>query len=175
MAKRKLGDVTTINITALKAGVSNDPNSNLYALNVVPSQAIAGFDVRISPNMEMPEFEAKLNEWCAAEGVSWEFDSRTNPLREHKKTPLDETNVWWTLFQSACDGMGIKLETEVFPAATDSRFLRKVGVPAIGFSPMRNTTILLHEHNESVPKHVFLEGINVYETIFRKLFEHTGA
>jgi len=155
MIKRKLGDVTTINITAL--------------------EAIAGFDVRIAPNMEMAEFEAKLNEWCAEEGVSWAFDTRTNPLREHKTTPLDESNVWWTLFQEACNSIGVKLETEVFPAATDSRFLRKVGVPAVGFSPMRNTTILLHEHNESVPKHVFLEGIDVYETIFRKMFAHVDA
>ena len=26
---------------------------------------------------------------------------------------------------------------EVFPAATDSRFLRELGIPALGFSPMR--------------------------------------
>lgn len=173
MVKRKLGDVTTININALRAGVSSGGDSKLYSLNVVPSEAIAGFDVRIAPSMAFEEFKAKLDEWCSAEGVSWAFDPRGTPQLDHNVVPLDETNVWWKLFRSACDGMGIKLETEVFPAGTDSRFLRKVGVPAIGFSPMRNTSILLHEHNESIPKHVFLEGIDVYETVFRKLFAHT--
>ena len=29
-----------------------------------------------------------------------------------------------------------------------SRFLRELGIPAIGFSPMPNTPTLLHDHNE---------------------------
>jgi aminoacylase len=173
MVKRTLGDVTTINITALNAGVSNDGGKiNTFALNVVPTEAFAGFDIRIAPHVDLVEFEAKLNEWCAEEGVSWAFAAGTNPFHEHSLTVLDDKVVWWTLFQEACSSIGVKLETEVFPAATDSRFLRRMGVPAVGFSPMRNTTILLHEHNENVPKHVFLEGIDVYETIFRKMFAH---
>lgn len=33
---------------------------------------------------------------------------------------------------------GIETEKLIFPAATDSRFLRKIGIPSLGFSPMRN-------------------------------------
>jgi len=40
---------------------------------------------------------------------------------------------------------------EVFPAATDSRYFRDLGLPAIGFSPMANTPLLLHDHNEVIP------------------------
>jgi len=43
---------------------------------------------------------------------------------------------------------GLRLEPEIFPAATDSRFLRCAGIPAIGFSPMNNTPVLLHDHDE---------------------------
>jgi aminoacylase len=68
--------------------------------------------------------------------------------------------------------MGIPIEPEVFPAATDSRFIRKIGIPAFGFSPMNNTEILLHEHNEMVHKDVFLKGIEVYVTLFKDMFSH---
>jgi aminoacylase len=37
---------------------------------------------------------------------------------------------------------------EVFPASTDARYFRKIGLPAFGFSPMANTPVLLHDHNE---------------------------
>lgn len=70
--------------------------------------------------------------------------------------------------------LGVSVETEVFPAASDSRFLRQIGIPALGFSPMNNTEILLHEHNEFLHKDTFLRGIDVYETIFRKLFSHSS-
>lgn len=171
MKKKKLGDVTTINLTALKSGVSHD-GGKTHALNVIPTEAIAGFDIRISPQMDIKAMGAMLDEWCAAEGVSWEFASWTKPLHKHYLTSLDDDNAWWQLFQKTCQRIGENLETEVFPAATDSRFLRKAGVPAIGFSPMKRTEILLHEHNESLHKDTFLRGIDVYVAIFQDMFAH---
>ncbi len=44
----KLGDVTTLNLTVLKGGVTNDGGKS-YSYNVVPSEAEAGFDIRIPP------------------------------------------------------------------------------------------------------------------------------
>ena len=59
----------------------------------------------------------------------------------------------------------------MFPAATDSRFVRQLNIPALGFSPMKNTQILLHEHNEMLHKDTFLEGIDVYVNLFTDLFQ----
>ncbi|KAF1779487.1 Peptidase M20, dimerization domain [Phytophthora cactorum] len=171
MKKKKLGDVTSINITALQSGVSQD-GGKTHALNVIPTNAIAGFDIRISPEMDISAMGKKLDEWCAAEGVSWEFASWTKPMHEHYVTSLDNDNIWWQLFQKSCARIGEKIEMEIFPAATDSRYLRKAGVQAIGFSPMKKTEILLHEHNEYLHKDTFLHGIKVYETIFRDVFAH---
>lgn len=56
MKKKKLGDVTTVNITVLKSGVSTD-GGQTYAMNVIPTEAVAGFDVRISPHHDMAAFE----------------------------------------------------------------------------------------------------------------------
>ncbi|GMF20187.1 unnamed protein product [Phytophthora lilii] len=116
-----------------------------------------------------------LDEWCAAEGLSWEFVSWwKNPLHEHYTTSVDDDNIWWKLFKEGCE-VGIPVETEVFPAATDSRFLRQLGIPALGFSPMNKTEILLHEHNECLHKDTFLRGIDVYETLFRRMFAYAEA
>ncbi|ETN01959.1 hypothetical protein PPTG_16645 [Phytophthora nicotianae INRA-310] len=171
MKKKKLGDVTSINITALQSGVSQD-GGKTHALNVIPTNAIAGFDIRISPEMDISAMGEKLDEWCAAEGVSWEFASWTKPMHEHYVTSLDTGNVWWQLFLKSCERIGEEIETEIFPAATDSRYLRKAGVQAIGFSPMKRTEILLHEHNEYLHKDTFLHGIKVYEAVFRDMFAH---
>ena len=41
----------------------------------------------------------------------------------------------------------------------------QLGIPAIGFSPMNNTKILLHDHDEHLNKDVFLRGIEIYMDI----------
>lgn len=64
---------------------------------------------------------------------------------------------------------GVEVEPEIFPASTDSRFIRELGIPALGFSPMRNTPILLHDHNEYIDQGVFLDGIQVYERLIAAL------
>ena len=53
----------------------------------------------------------------------------------------------------------------MFPGGTDSRYLRSVGLPAIGFSPMNNTPVLLHDHDEFLQADVYLEGIEIYKKI----------
>ena len=70
--------------------------------------------------------------------------------------------------------MGIKYTPEVFPAATDSRFLRALGIRALGFSPMRNSEIMLHENNEYLDESVFIEGINVYVCLIEALGKQGG-
>ena len=89
----------------------------------------------------------------------------------------------------------MKLDISIFPAATDSRYLRQVcellcsnichscttiftlnaflffqvGIPALGFSPINNTPILLHEHNEYLYEDGFLKGIDIYSKIIHAL------
>lgn len=64
-------------------------------------------------------------------------------------TAVDSSNIWWALLEEsivkANAGVG---KPEIFPASTDARYFRERGLPAIGFSPMANTPILLHDHNE---------------------------
>lgn len=47
--------------------------------------------------------------------------------------------------------------------------MRQLGIPAFGFSPMNNTPVLLHDHDEFLNENVFLRGVDIYETILEKI------
>jgi len=47
------------------------------------------------------------------------------------------------------------------------RFVRNAGLPAIGFSPMNNTPLLLLGPNESLNEGVFLRGVQIYKNVIK--------
>ncbi len=92
-------------------------------------------------------------------------------VKNHSVTSTDpKDNVWYGIIQQTlANKFSIDLTPQVFPAATDSRFLRVLGVKALGFSPMRRSPILLHEHDEYLAIDVFVEGCNVFVEVIRAL------
>lgn len=40
---------------------------------------------------------------------------------------------------------------------------------AIGFSPINNTPVLLHDHDEFLDEKVFLKGVKIYEQLILNL------
>jgi aminoacylase len=146
----------------LQAGVSADGGVT-YSLNVIPTSAKAGFDIRVDPATPIEQITGMLDEWTAGEDMSWEIAPWAGKAgTAHHSTSTDRiVNPWWGLFEDAIAAQGIAITPEVFPAGTDSRLLRELGIPALGFSPMRNSPILLHEHDEYIGRDVFLEGIGV--------------
>lgn len=150
-----IGDVTTINLTQLKGGVQS---------NVVPEELIVVFDVRIAVTVDMPKFEAMVNQWCkeAGSGIFIEYEQKEPQIA---CTKLDSSNPFWLAFKESTDKMKLKLKPQIFPGGTDSRYVRELGIPAIGFSPMNNTPVLLHDHNEFLNKDIFFRGIEIYKDI----------
>lgn len=59
----------------------------------------------------------------------------------------------------------MELKPQITTGSTDARYLRIVGVPALGFSPINNTPRLAHDHNEFLNKDIFLRGIEIYQNI----------
>ncbi|CAJ1931105.1 unnamed protein product [Cylindrotheca closterium] len=175
VARKKLGDVTSLNITTLQAGVEV---GDTYAYNVVPSIARCSFDIRISPHMPPSEMKSLLDVWCqecskntaGGSKVTWKHVDGMEGGDKHATTETDrKVNPWYGVFCDSLANMGCEIVPQVFPAATDSRFLRALGVRALGFSPMRNTEIMLHEHDEYIPESTFLEGIGVYVGLIQDL------
>ncbi|KAG9330321.1 hypothetical protein JZ751_025683 [Albula glossodonta] len=150
-----LGDVTTVNMTMVKGGV---------AYNVIPAEMDVSFDMRIPPTVNLKAFEEQIQRWCsqAGEGITYQFAQKHD---NQDVTCTEDSDPWWRTFSTTCKALNMSLQKEIFPAATDSRFIRAVGLPAIGFSPMNRTPILLHDHNEFLNEQVFLRGIQVYQEL----------
>lgn len=167
VAKKTLGDVTSLNITTLQAGVKA---GNSYAYNCVPPLATCSLDIRISPHMDPRSMGELLDQWCHECGtVEWNYiGGQGNQSTKHAVTAT-VSNPWYDVFAKSLQKSGYQVEPSVFPAATDSRFLRALGIRALGFSPMRNTEIKLHEIDEYIPENTFLEGIEVYIGLLKDL------
>lgn len=157
--KFTIGDVTTINMTQVYGGVQS---------NVVPEKLTAVFDIRLAVTVDFDKFEQMIQTWLkeAGEGVTYEFEQK-NPKVECTKT--DNTNPYWVAFKNTTDSLNLKLKCCIFPGGTDSRYIRRVGIPAIGFSPINNTPVLLHDHNEFLGADVFLKGIAIYEKLITSI------
>ncbi|KAM4821684.1 aminoacylase-1 [Thomomys bottae] len=155
----KAGAVTCVNLTKLEGGV---------AYNVVPATLSACFDIRVAPDVDLQAFEKQLQRWCqeAGEGVTYEFAQKWT---EPRITPTDDADPWWAAFSGVFKDMNLSLEPEIFPAATDSRYIRVMGIPALGFSPMNHTPVLLHDHDERLHEAVFLRGIDIYTRLLPAL------
>ena len=165
MAK-KLGDVVSLNLTMLKGGVSVDGGVN-YALNVIPNEVEAGFDLRLPVTVDLEDFENNcIKKWTNIDGMSYRFVQRPPA---HSVSSIEESSFWWKTLSDSFKELNLEIEPEIFPAATDSRFIRPLDIPAFGFSPMRNEKVLLHDHNERIKVSTFLEGIKIYTDLIPKL------
>ncbi|XP_050227553.1 uncharacterized protein LOC126677123 [Mercurialis annua] len=169
------GEVTSVNMVFLKAGT---PSPTGFVMNLQPSEAEAGFDVRVPPTADPESLERRIaEEWApASRNMTFQFKQKTTVHDKYGRpllTKTDSSNPWWTLLEEAVrKANGTLGKPEIFPAATDSRYFRQQGIPAIGFSPMANTPILLHDHNEFLNQAEYLKGIDVYESIVKVYASH---
>jgi aminoacylase len=150
--KLSLGDVTTVNMTIISGGVQ---------VNVVPAELRADFDIRIPPTVDLDDFQKTLESWCTeiGSGIKTEF---IDIYKTRNMTSIDENDRWWKSFSGVMKEMNLEYQTKVFLGATDARYLRELGLPAIGFSPMINTPQLLHDHDEFLNEKVYLRGLEIY-------------
>ncbi|KAF2880505.1 hypothetical protein ILUMI_25676 [Ignelater luminosus] len=148
-------DVTSVNLTIMKGGVQN---------NIIPPEFTLSIDCRIAITVDLEQFEATLNKWCkeAGEGVWIEYQQKDSQV---PPTKLDESNPYWIAFKKAASNINLQLKPQIMGGMTDSRYVRALDIPALGFSPMSYTTRLAHAHNEYLNKDVFLRGIEIYRQL----------
>jgi aminoacylase len=155
----ELGDVTTINVTRLNGGKQR---------NVLPAFIELTVDIRMALSVDLKDFEAMINRWTKECGKKIEIEFVT---REPfcPPTKIDDSNEYFVALKSAFKELNVEIKTLVFPAGTDAAYVRAVGIPAIGFSPMNNTPVLLHDHDEFLHADVYLKGIEIYEKVLEKV------
>ncbi|ERN07606.1 hypothetical protein AMTR_s00157p00064680 [Amborella trichopoda] len=170
-------EVISVAPVYVKAGT---PSPTGFVMNLQPSEVEAGYDVRLPPTADPELLRWRIaNEWApATRNMTYEIIVK-GPLRDNEGRPLmtatNGSNPWWLVFQQAIHACGGKLsKPEILASTTDTRFMRQMGIPALGFSPMINTPILLHEHNEFLNENVYMRGIEVYESVISSLSSYTG-
>lgn len=153
--KLLMSDVTTVNLTRLSGGLQN---------NVVPPELSVTFDMRIAVDVNLDKLMERMQLWCkeAGEGVSIDFHEKGEYV---PPTRVDEQNKFWVAFKKATDEMDLKLLIAVAPGSTDARYVRTVGVPALGFSPINHTLMRLHDDNEYLNAKTFLKGIEIMKNV----------
>ncbi|KAJ1439256.1 Peptidase M20 [Sesbania bispinosa] len=171
-------EVISVNPVYVKAGV---PSEDGFVMNVQPSEAEAGFDLRLTPTTDPEEMRRRIAaEWApAVRNMSYEITEK-GPVRDNMGRPImtatNDSNPWWLVFKQAITSTGVKLSRpEILASTTDARYIRQKGIPVLGFSPMRNTPILLHDHNEHLRDTVYMKGIQVYESVISSLSSFTEA
>lgn len=171
-------EVISVNPVYMKAGT---PSPTGFVMNMQPSEAEAGFDMRLPPTADPDLLKRRIaDEWApATRNMTFQLSER-GPIRDYSGRPLmtatNDSNPWWRVFEKAITNAGERLsKPEILASTTDARYMRQMGIPTIGFSPMKNTPILLHDHNEFLEVCVYLKGIEVYESIISSLSSFKGG
>lgn len=88
--------------------------------NVIPTRAVAGFDVRIPCTVDLAAFKAQMDSWCDLPGVTWELVKGTGDrCLDHSVSAIDEDAAWWRRFKEAAAAADAPLhEPSVFPGKT---------------------------------------------------------
>jgi len=154
-----IGDVNTVNLNTWEGGVQ---------MNVIPSDITLGVDFRVSPRSSLAELDSLLTKWFSESGggFSLRYVQREDMA---PTTPITEVCPFFKAFNGACKQTGCKIRPEIFPAATDSRYFRSLGIKALGFTPAAKTPILLHDHDEYMEESVFLLGLKTMEAVVKAL------
>ncbi|KAJ8731797.1 hypothetical protein PYW08_014527 [Mythimna loreyi] len=149
------GNVTAINLTQISGGVQ---------VNVLPETLTVSFDIRIAPDVDHEEFEKMILRWCeeAGEGVSFEYLLKNPQVRS---TKIDGSVPFWTVMKKVVADMGYSIRCVNCPGATDIRYVRQQGIPGISFSPLMDSAMLLHAHDERIHVDVFKKGIEIMEKV----------
>ena len=137
-------------------------------VNVVPDKFILNFDIRITPKTDIVEFEATLRGWLAEAGDDIELEFLVK-YADQTMTSVASDDPWFSAILRATDKHQLKVRPQLLSANTDARYLREAGIAAFGFSPMPNTPVLLHDHNEFLNEQVFLRGIDIFFDIVQNV------
>lgn len=123
--------------------------------------------MRLPPSVDLKELQLHCESWAGENGVTCK---RLVGSLENPTTSVDPVeSIWWKAFSEACKRLDLEVKPQIFPAATDSRFLRRVGIPSLGFSPLPNTPVLLHDHDERLHLNIYIDGLKTYAVVIEAL------
>jgi len=110
-----------------------------------------------------------LRGWLEEAGPGVEMEFIVEKFTDQTLTSTDSNDPWFSAMKTSFKQLDLNVKPQIFAANTDSRHLRAAGVAAFGFTPMPNTPILLHDHNEYINEKTFLKGIDIFKNILQNV------
>ncbi|PVU96071.1 hypothetical protein BB561_001418 [Smittium simulii] len=122
--------------------------------------------LEVTPNVNFLEFCQYLKDLAAKNDVKIEFLAKTteNPITEYSESDPFMASLLRTLKKH-----NKKPRHIIMPAATDARFVRRAGIPAVGINPMLNQKLMAHANNECIDESEYLAAIPFYEDLMIEL------
>ncbi|XP_050346742.1 aminoacylase-1-like isoform X2 [Nymphalis io] len=153
------GEYTSVNVNMIEGGI---------APNVIPTNMTVVMDMRLSVKADVNDVEAMLQSWLALLGdeSSMEYIRR---VENSPATAVDDSNPYWMAMQETLKELGLNVVPLVCPATSDMVLVRSKAIPALGFTTKTNMIPKLHDVNEYIDLSQFLKGIDIYESILKKL------
>lgn len=170
-----IGGVVGVNLVFMESGIPSNESPSGYLMNMIPSTARCGYDIRVPPHVDPKMMEAEIESWLVcSDGKRCPGLEYTFVHKVHVPAMTKEDSPFWRAFsqglaESRGRAPGPAALPGVFFAATDARFVREVDVPSIGFSPMELMPVLLHKHDEFITVDGYMSGIKTYESILKRL------
>jgi aminoacylase len=173
-----IGETVGVNVVFLESGIKSDKSESGFVMNMIPSRARAGLDIRVPPHMSSAEMDAEIQSWLSCrdevsqkicDGLSHHF-----LIKDLTSDTTDRSHPFSNAFMAGLREARMDSQKPIafpatFHAATDARFVRAVGVPSIGFSPIENTPDMLHKHDEFISVDGYRAGIRIYSAIIKRL------
>ncbi|XP_065174117.1 aminoacylase-1-like isoform X2 [Atheta coriaria] len=150
-------DVTSLNVTKIEGGQQD---------NVIPSEFQVTTDIRLPPNVNLEAWNEIVQNWCSKAGDGVWAEQLVCEIID-KPTDINKTPFYQVLVDTLKQ-MDITAVPIISMAVSDSRFIRNLNIPILGFSPL-TCEMLIHQHNEYVDKAEFLAGITFYIAIFKAI------
>lgn len=123
------GLLLSMNITSFQAGVIKNGS---VALNIVPADATATLDVRVSPTMNKREALAIIHEMMAEyPGISYEIKTQAGE-RDFNENYEDD---FYACIKKSIESHGFKAFDYYAEESSDMRFYWEQGIPGFGLSP----------------------------------------
>lgn len=164
------GYITTVNLMRIESG--NDDGGVLLH-NVLPRQIDVFFDVRIGVLADLNAIYGEINRWVETcnNGKQGERNNvtihwlRTSP----KIKETDMHNTMCSKFITYLQDINVPYAIAIAPRSTEAHWLRDIGIPVLGFTPINLTPPLLHSENEFIFKQKYLDNIQLMTRIVQHM------
>nr|NP_001298668.1 aminoacylase-1-like [Papilio polytes]BAM19169.1 aminoacylase [Papilio polytes] len=138
-------------------------------LGVIPSTINLYYDSFLAVNTSFAQFEKIVYEWLKEAGPN----AKLRTLLRQEAGPesvVDDDNPYYDSLQVASTNLDIAFCPRTASQPEEAAYVAAAGYPVFGLSPITGTENLVHAVNERLNIHTFLDGITIFEEIFKQLF-----